>query len=262
MIRVSSKVELPRWHLPERDGEMPIYVQRDFRVKVFALLSMQLLSIFSEMLLVRLLLHPWLADRGLHFVFVALGILAIALVFFLHRRTERFPSNYALVLLITLVVGIVFGLAPEIFGSHLPVQLLGILAVASVLATALLAVLTRKDLKPRTTLLISVSLSWATAAYLDVYITQHWALVSPAAAGVAVLMSLMLLSMWLLLDSGRRLITCNPDDLVVVIVCMYSVLLLVSLPIFVLTMLPNDVEADDELAAAPQEVEAHVVVLP
>jgi len=208
------------WRWPEREGELPLYVQRMFRVKAFGLLSIQLTCIFVEMLLVEAFLRDLLMKYNNLLeqdVFFLTGMATIVLSSLLHYAGSRFPLNYILLLAMTLVVGVFWGTSPHL-PDHLHFQLMGILTVLAAGAT----------------LLISLTLGWITGCIADLVVVQTFSLSSPLMTWSAMLVTLLVLALVLMLDAGRMLTHCNPDDFARVIVVMDSALLLVSLPIFLL----------------------------
>lgn len=223
------------WRWPERPGEMPLYVQRSFRMKAFGLIGLQLVCILLESLAAQRFLVPRLDAAGLlERAFLGLGCLAVALIVVLNMAAKRFPVNYALILSTTVVVGVFWGIAPPLIHASLHFQLIGVLAASMLLSTAAVALLTRQHLSGQAALSMSVLSGWASASCLDLLVVQYWDICPLGVAGLAIAMALVLLVLALLLDAGHLLTKCNPDDFALVVVSMDSALLVVSLPILII----------------------------
>jgi len=234
---VAWKSSISSWRWPEKPGEMPLYVQRKFRVKAFGLLGIQLTCVLVEMLLVdrfvRPLMGPWTGMCSS--VFYMSGTFSLGLIFALHFAKDQFPLNYALMCTTTCMVGVFWGMSPLSVYGYLHFQLIGMLAICMLTSTAVVGLGTRKGTDPMLVLHAAPAFGWLVACYIDLWITQHWGLSSMLIVFVAMLTTAVLIAMVLVLDTGELLRRCNPDDFARVVVAMDSALLVVGMPIFVLS---------------------------
>lgn len=251
------------WRWPQRPGELPLYVQRNFRLKTFGLITVQLALVFGEMALVHWLFRHKLgfetAAEGGQMLFYALGALTLFVILWLHFLKDWYPVNYVLLLITTVLVGLFWGLSPiTIGGQYLHFQVIGILVVAMAVSTGASALLTTEKVSPWHTIMASHLLGWAVGASADVVIVMHFGLSSLTWTIVAVVLTLFLLTGVLLLDAGSLLVKCNPDDFMRVIVAMDSALLVVSMPVFVLSCcLLHSTPVDELAGGAPEAAPQH-----
>eukprot|EP00446_Apocalathium_sp_SHHI-4_P001538 CAMPEP_0177181354 /NCGR_PEP_ID=MMETSP0367-20130122/15880_1 /TAXON_ID=447022 ORGANISM="Scrippsiella hangoei-like, Strain SHHI-4" /NCGR_SAMPLE_ID=MMETSP0367 /ASSEMBLY_ACC=CAM_ASM_000362 /LENGTH=347 /DNA_ID=CAMNT_0018628199 /DNA_START=49 /DNA_END=1092 /DNA_ORIENTATION=+ len=228
------------WRLPIRPGEMPLYVQRRFRKKAYGLLSIQLGVLLLITLTIKLCLPDHLGTLSLSrpremISFYTLGFTTVFALFFLQSIADRYPWNYIALISITVLVGIFWGLAPNMFNAMLHVQVLGILFVSTIGNTIIVQLLTRETVQPWHALIISNVASWSVAAVVSVVITQHLGLCSLAWSMVAAVIALLLLFLALFVGAGAHMVRCNPDSFLQVVVAMDCALLVVTTPMFIVS---------------------------
>lgn len=234
-VVAAIKTGASSWRWPAREGELPVYVQRMFRVKAFGLLAIQLTVIFVEMLIVETVLDSGRISlsKDNNIIFYVLGTLTLCLIISLHFAKDNFPMNYVLILCTTVLVGMCWGLTRAILQSYLNFQLIGILAVVMMVSTPMAIVLTRESIDSSAAVAFSMFAGWVVASCLDLAITQHFGLSSVTVVAIAIVLTLLLLAMVLVFGAGPLLARCNPDDIVLVIVSMNTALLIMVMPIFV-----------------------------
>lgn len=216
------------WRLPEAPGEVPMYVQRAFRLKTFGLLVAQLAAVLCIMLATdRVILTQNWGDSALRkWLFVVLACITPALQLVLVMWRNRVPSNFMLLAVITVLVGIMWGLARPCWDITLHIELLCILLVAMMVTAALLAMLPVKNLGQWSALALSQLTGWLTGSVLELVVASSLGLnlhLSLAASGIALLL---FLAMFLL--AGHMLVKCNPDDVMRVVVAMDAALIIVA----------------------------------
>lgn len=238
MRRVTRRLSSWRW--PRMPGNLPIYVQRSFRLKVFGLITFQLMIVFCVMLVTDGVLHregPQIAKQGSLFMglFYSIGSATLLALVLLHVFRQRFPLNYFILAANTVLVGIFWGFAGSVFTLTLHFQVVGVMVVAMFLATVLSAALTHQKLDTRHMLLASLTLGWLAGSVLDLMVAPTFGVpLSHAlvAIGVALLLFCCLLGM-----AGSLLVQCNPDDFMRVVVVMDAALLVVpSIPFFLVAL--------------------------
>lgn len=235
-----------QWRFPSKPGEMPRYVQRAFRIKVFGLMALQLAMVFSIMVLVdhfRLLDKLALSNKFAHnlrsqVVFYIVGLFNIMSALVLLCMKDRFPLNYLMLTMTTLLSGVFWGLAPTLVTTTLHFQLIGILCCTMIVATvvsAILASLTSRHLEPVVVVIVSLVTGWFVGVMIDVLVIANFFVVSPFSVLGVIGFSFLLLAV-LHLEAGRALIQCRPDDFMTVIVAMNSTLMVVvSIPFFIVS---------------------------
>eukprot|EP00415_Alexandrium_ostenfeldii_P004570 UN4570 len=171
-----------------------------------------------------------------HAAFVTVGIVTMSVLTCLYCLKDRYPANYFLLSLVTIMVGFYWGMGHTIFASRLHFQLVGIMGIAALVATITSAVLSyRSKMDSWWAVLASVYFGWAVGSLVDVTAVRHIAALQGQWELVAVLVAFFLFTV-LILDVGSKLALGNPDDFMRVIISMDSALLVVvSIPIFVIS---------------------------
>ncbi|CAJ1349027.1 unnamed protein product [Effrenium voratum] len=232
------------WRYPTTVGQLPRYMRRAFRMKTFGLMSFQLLLVLGIMVLVdcvvlRAMVPPdGMDDIVYKVVFYCLGLLNLGCVVALQCLKDRFPLNYALLGLTTLMSGLFWGMTRVLHaGVSLHFQIMGILAFTMCFSTVVSAILVNTEEKMKGTHLISglLGLGWFIGSSLDVVIAAMLLQSEQMEILGALGFSFLLLCL-LLIDAGSLLVKSSPDDFMTVVVAMDSTLLVVvSIPFFVLS---------------------------
>jgi len=219
---------------------MPDYMRRAFRMKCFALVTLQLLCVFLIKMIVDHY-RPWheildygqLAYATQEIFFYASGVGTLICIAAMQCLREQYPWNYLMIGVTTLVAGFFWGMMRSLVLTSMHFQILGILTVAMAVAT----VLSRQSLRlVSMPLLCLLAPGWIVGSCLCAFATCMW-LEDPdqrilyASIGLSMLL-LIILGM----DAGTYLKDCNPDDFMKVIISMNSTLMVVvSIPFFVLS---------------------------
>uniref|UniRef100_A0A7S4Q010 Uncharacterized protein n=2 Tax=Alexandrium monilatum TaxID=311494 RepID=A0A7S4Q010_9DINO len=227
------------WRWPSQPGKLPSYVEGNFRVKTFGLLTIQFVVVLVTMVLVEVYLPLHTVFRNTqqcHAISVAVGIATLIVLTILYCLKDRYPVNYVLLMVVTLLVGFYWGMGYMIFSSRLHFQLVGIMGIGALVATCLSAYLSYlSKMDGWCVVLTSVYVGWAAGCIVDMTIVRHF----PGFEGhwefVAALVAFFLFSV-LILDVGNKLAFGNPDDFMRVIISMDSALLVVvSIPISIIS---------------------------
>jgi len=259
-----------QWRFPSKPGEMPKYVQRAFRIKVFGLMALQLAMVFTIMVLIDqycLLDKLKLGRMHMHnlrsqVVFYLVGMFNVMSALVLLCLKDQFPWNYLLLTVTTLLSGIFWGLAPAMVTTTLHFQLIGILCCTMIVATAmstLLVSLTSRNLEAVTVVILSLVTGWLVGVVVDVLVIANFFVVHPFAVLSVIGFSFLLLAV-LHLEAGRALVQCRPDDFMSVIVAMNSTLMVVvSIPFFIVSFCflhtgEAVMEEQEEPHAAPEPI--------
>lgn len=228
------------WRYPSKPCSMPDYMRRAFRMKCFALVTLQLLCVFLIKMIVDHY-RPWheildygqLAYATQEIFFYASGVGTLICIAAMQCLREQYPWNYLMIGATTLVAGFFWGMMRSLVLTSMHFQILGILTVAMAVAT----VLSRQSLRlVSMPLLCLLAPGWIVGSCLCAFATCMW-LEDPdqrilyASIGLSMLL-LIILGM----DAGTYLKDCNPDDFMKVIISMNSTLMVVvSIPFFVLS---------------------------
>ncbi|CAJ1349030.1 unnamed protein product, partial [Effrenium voratum] len=232
------------WRFPSKPGSMPDYLCRAFRVKSFSLMALQLAVVCIIMVSVDHfeLWHNVLSemqtghfqDVGQEVIFYSSGFCTLLSIMALFCLKERYPVNYWLLVLTTLMSGMFWGMTRAVVQTTMHFQIVSLL-FASMLGGAVVS-----QLLPRLTggtklLVLSLAPGWCFGAAVNALVSrlllQEPDRVILGATGLSVLL-LCIFSM----DAGRYLILCKPDDFMKVVVSMNSTLMVVvSIPFFVLS---------------------------
>eukprot|EP00933_Yihiella_yeosuensis_P054906 TRINITY_DN53493_c0_g1_i1.p1 TRINITY_DN53493_c0_g1~~TRINITY_DN53493_c0_g1_i1.p1 ORF type:complete len:399 (-),score=32.46 TRINITY_DN53493_c0_g1_i1:230-1426(-) len=227
------------WRFPETPGTMPRYVQKNFRVKTFSLMGMQMMLVFAIMVLVdvyslseSLFAHSGNQSRVILYVF---GLLNLTCLMCLYCAKERYPHNYIFLALSTLLSGVFWGLTKKVMDTLLGFQIIATLCISMFVAAPMSAFLTDRKLSGTSVLLSCMIGGWTVGCFADIIVASVILKEDPIVILGSVGFSFLLLSI-LTLDAGKLLIRCHPDDFMSVIVSMNSTLMVVvSIPFFVLS---------------------------
>jgi len=238
------------WRLPSQGNKLPAYVRRSFRLKTFGLLSVQLMAVLSVMLLVDSSgSYMQLNAAWSKVVFAGLGLATTTALAVLVGCRERYPDNYVLLALVTVLVGLYWGMGYSVFSSGFHLQVAGILTVTTCTATALMAGLPLHDHGP-STFVGPLLVGWLVGSVSDLVLAPS--LGKPLLTAVLAALTALFLLVFLVLSVGTRLVSCNPDDFMRVIIAMDSTLLVVvSIPLFfIISCLVHLEAATEDLEAA------------
>mmetsp|Transcript_12965 Transcript_12965/g.40729 ORF Transcript_12965/g.40729 Transcript_12965/m.40729 type:complete len:214 (+) Transcript_12965:341-982(+) len=167
-------------------------------------------------------------------VFATMATVTMLVVVALDCFKDVHPLNYGLLGVVTVLVGLSWGFGFNAFGTRLHFQLVGILGLGLCVAMAASMLLSWTHRLPdMAVVVVSLLLGWVVGSCVDLAAVAILGL--PLSwAFTAVLVALFLFGV-LLLNAGPMLARCNPDDFMPVVVSMNSALLVViSVPVFVL----------------------------
>ncbi|CAE7650187.1 unnamed protein product [Symbiodinium pilosum] len=265
------------WRFPSGDGTIPHYVQRRFRVKTFGLLTMQLMLVLGVMVLVDFttlweqLVPDHLPGIFRQVVFYTVGLTNLVSVVGLYFAKDRYPANYVFMALTTLLSGLFWGLTRSHSNITMHFQIVGILAFTMCAATVVSAVFGGREMKMKggSLLLASLAPGWLIGCVINALVCTLWSPTGSLEVLGATGFSFLLVCI-MLLDAGKFLVSCQPDDFMSVIVSMdSSLLVIVSIPFFVLSfcllhtgeavldpMVSEDLEAPPENVPVPEHLGA------
>jgi len=212
-------------------------------MKTFGLMSLQLFAVLAIMVLVDFsqLWTRILPDKLPHFahqvVFYVIGIANLMSVLALYLVKDRYPANYLLMALTTALSGLFWGMTRSQTDITLHFQIVGILAFTMLTATVVSAMLSKNEfkLKGSSLLLASLGPGWLVGCVTNALVSTLWLPTGSLEVLGALGFSFLLLCI-MLLDAGKVLVNCEPDEFMTVIVSMESSLLVVvSIPFFVLS---------------------------
>jgi len=263
------------WRFPSGDGTIPYYVQRRFRLKTFALMTLQLMLVFGIMVLVDWA-RPWEKTPPGHHpeilrqvIFYTIGFLNLVSVVGLYFAKDRYPTNYMLMATTTLLSGVFWGMTRAHSEVTMHFQIVGILMFTMGAAVVSSWALATKDPKMPggSMLLASLAPGWLMGCVINALICTLWLPTGSLEVLAATGFSFLLICI-MLLDAGKYLVSCEPDDFMSVIVSMdSSLLVIVSIPFFVLSFCllhtgeavldpTGDVEAPTEQLPVPDHIGA------
>ncbi|CAJ1410149.1 unnamed protein product [Effrenium voratum] len=250
----TMRSRLSSWRIPEASDKMPLYVQRAFRVKIFALLAFQQAACFLMMVGIHALI---LVEVGPHVersltvqaVYYMLSFADMIILMKLWMVRDSYPCNYLLLTVMTLLSGSLWGLTETILLTKLHLYIIGIVSLAMAVAAAVSFLLTstygsEKDV------LIPLFTGWAagSAAVLTVALTLFRISWEPFAA-CGFVGGLVLL---LVLETQQFLFSSKPDNVMGIIVILNASLLsIVSIPFCVILFGFLYVSQSEENAEAP-----------
>eukprot|EP00913_Durusdinium_trenchii_P023140 g21721.t1 len=210
----SSSDNRSLWRYPSKPGSMPEYLCRAFRIKTFSLMTLQLAVVFSLMVTVdhyqiwsNVLSDPrqgHFQDVGQEVIFYSAGFATLLCIMAMFCLKERFPLNYWLMAVTTVMSGMFWGMTRAVVQTTMHFQIVAILFCSMLGATVASQVL-QKQRGPKL-LILSLAPGWALGASCNVLVSR------------------------------RYLLHCKPDDFMKVVVSMDSTLMVVvSIPFFVLS---------------------------
>mmetsp|Transcript_97408 Transcript_97408/g.313845 ORF Transcript_97408/g.313845 Transcript_97408/m.313845 type:complete len:354 (-) Transcript_97408:468-1529(-) len=222
------------WRWPARPGEMPLYVQRSFRLKVYGLLSIQLTIVMCLLFAVRALVERFNVNETLlNVCFYTMGALAVLGTMMLRLYADAYPWNYIGLAEVTLMVGVFWGLLPpHLSYNYLHIQVLAIVLFSALGNFALAPLMTCKKHEPWSSILVSHFMTWLVGSAVDVVLafqfgvsTYAWSLVAATLAGL-------LITAALTFGGGTLMVHCNPDSFLHVVLAMDCGMLVVTSPLF------------------------------
>ncbi|CAK9049260.1 unnamed protein product [Durusdinium trenchii] len=239
----SSSDNRSLWRYPSKPGSMPEYLCRAFRIKTFSLMTLQLAVVFSLMVTVdhyqiwsnvlSEMQKGHFQDVGQEVIFYSAGFATLLCIMAMFCLKERFPLNYWLMAVTTVMSGMFWGMTRAVVQTTMHFQIVAILFCSMLGATVASQVL-QKQRGPKL-LILSLAPGWALGASCNVLVSRlllrELDRVILGSTGLSMLL-LCIFSM----DSGRYLLHCKPDDFMKVVVSMDSTLMVVvSIPFFVLS---------------------------
>mmetsp|Transcript_175652 Transcript_175652/g.563304 ORF Transcript_175652/g.563304 Transcript_175652/m.563304 type:complete len:340 (-) Transcript_175652:389-1408(-) len=224
------------WRWPAKPGEMPLYVQRTFRLKVYGLLSIQLTIVMCLLFVVRYLVttnevNETLLTGG----FYTMGAVAVLGTLLLRLYADIYPWNYVGLANVTLMVGVCWGLLPgNLSQSYMHIQVLAIVLFTAVGNFVLAPLLTGEKVEPWSSIVISHFVTWLVGSVLAIvlasqfgYSTYAWSLLAATLAGLLIMAALAF-------GGGTLMVHCNPDSFLHVVIAMDCGMLVVTAPLFLL----------------------------
>lgn len=249
------------WRWPSQPGKLPLYVQRAFAVKMFAVLAFQLVLCLALLLPVHRLCAEWHLDAkmpkaskspsifadimpvsqpgvllALYYGLSFLCMLQLLLQWWLR---DRYPLNYFCSFVSTIMVGIFFGISDELLLVEIHTRLLTIVAITMCLASLSCCIFLRerwcKNLIPVT--LLSIGVGWAVASIAVMAISQVLDPVNYIGKTCTACLLAAFVLTFLLVHAWNSLMDCKVDDLVGIVAVMdASLLAVVSLPFLFLLL--------------------------
>lgn len=230
------------WRFPTTAGHMPKYMQGAFRMKTFGLMGAQLILVLALSVAIDYLtlwdhLRPNLGETFSQVIFYFIGAMNLTCILALQTFKDRYPFNYLLLALTTVMSGAFWGLTRGVTDFTLHFQILAILAFTMCSAAVISYYLTNLDTKITASRILVASLmpAWLVASVIDAILSEMIFHLKVMEVAGSIGFSLLLICI-LLVDVGKLLVRCRPDDFMSVIVAMNSTLMVVvSIPFFVLT---------------------------
>lgn len=211
-------------------------------MKTFGLMGVQLifvlaLSVVIDYLKLWDIVRPILGETFSEVIFYFIGALNLTCILALQGFKDRYPLNYLLLALTTVMSGMFWGLTRGVTDFTLHFQILAILGFTMCGAAVISTILA--DLETKMTnsriLLASLMPSWLMASVINAILSESIFHLKVIEVVGSIGFSLLLICI-LLVDVGKLLVRCRPDDFMSVIVAMNSALMVVvSIPFFVLT---------------------------
>jgi len=213
-------------------GKLPVYVQRQFRLKAMGLVCLQLLVVLIIMIGIQ-------ATNCLEFInrskmaYILTGVVALVLTSLcgLFCFKALYPVNYIFLVVLTLFDGIGWSIGAELAQTTLHIQIVFIMCAA--IAVAAVVVTMHADdqrQQPWSMVLSALLTGWLVAALLEIALAPMVGLEwqsALSAAGVTLLLFCVFA-----LEVGRLLADCDPDSFMTVVITMNSVLLvIISVPL-------------------------------
>ena len=230
------------WRFPSTLGDMPRYMQRKFRMKTFSLMAFQLLVVLGLAVLIDFqnfwdVMRPSMGATPSQVMFYFIGALNFISIMALQTFKDRYPCNYALLAVTTLMSGAFWGLTRGVTDFTIHFQILAILSFTMCSATVVSGILTNLETKisGMHILMLSLMPAWLIASVINANLSFLIFHLDPLEIAGSTGFSFVLILI-LVVDVGKLLERCHPDDFMAVIVSMNSTLMVVvSIPFFVLT---------------------------
>mmetsp|Transcript_69553 Transcript_69553/g.226555 ORF Transcript_69553/g.226555 Transcript_69553/m.226555 type:complete len:323 (+) Transcript_69553:49-1017(+) len=157
------------WRMPTTAGKLPVYVQRQFRLKAMGLLSFQLLIVLCIMLGVEQsdILSSF-DDDAKPYMLVGCVLVVMATLMLVSAYKATYPANYLLLALLTVADSFAWSLGAELAETHLHIQIVTIMCVAMIFSTAFVWALTYR-MRHHTMLLVcgGIFSGWVVASALQ-----------------------------------------------------------------------------------------------
>jgi len=211
-------------------------------MKTFSLMAFQLLVVLGLAVVIDYqnfwdVMRPSMGATPSQVVFYFIGALNFISIMALQTFKDRYPCNYALLVVTTLMSGAFWGLTRGVTDFTIHFQILAILSFTMCSATVVSGILTNLETKisGMHILMLSLMPAWLIASVINAnlsFLIFHLdALEIAGSTGFSFVLILILV-----VDVGKLLERCHPDDFMAVIVSMNSTLMVVvSIPFFVLT---------------------------
>jgi len=217
------------WRLPSSRGKMPAYVERRFRLKALGLAFVQVLVVLAIMVLIEIsgFVEQWTAQMsGLLLLLMAV---VIALLVALACCKEKYPVNYIILMLVTVVAGIVWGVGGQLLPAQMHFQIMGVIAGTMLFTIGLMLPLARMGWNGYKLVLGSMAIAWAIASIVDAIVAPMYD-ISETNVAISILVAFGLFTVFLW-EVGQALVECNPDSFMSVVVAMNaSLLVVISIP--------------------------------
>lgn len=232
------------WRFPKASQTIPVYVERAFRVKTFALVSVQQGVCFGIMLMMHVFIlieeakgsNRFKKSTGLEVAYYSLSLIDMLCLMQLWIVRNSFPTNYCLMLAMTLLSGLLWGLTETVLMTKMHMQLMANTTITFAVASLLSAVLTREKpwCKQERIVPIALSIGWTVGTVVVVTVSEMYHIGKIWEPMLACGFVSLLLTL-LLFETRRTLLCSNPDDFMMCIVILNaSMLCLVSIPFFVI----------------------------
>lgn len=223
------------WRWPVGNAKYPDYVQRKFRLKAMIIASLQLLCVLAIMCFVRV--FNWdqrFASEDPTTTTTSFGAMVAALVLsllLLDVWKTDYPRNYVMLLVVTVLGGLVWGVGGVFLGDNMHFQIVGIMCITTMVAAVAMYVLSRwKRGTPYEVVMLSTLLAWAVASAVDLTVASMYSADKLQCLGSIGLTFFFV--MIFLLQSGPLLVECEPDSFMKLVLTMDATLLfMVALPV-------------------------------
>ncbi|CAE7730025.1 chmp5 [Symbiodinium pilosum] len=265
MLACSDRSRFSTWRFPQVGKPVPTYVQRAFRVKIFALLALQQAVCLAIMVLLRQFawggrpVQKSLAVEGFYYL---LSFTDMVMIMQLSLIRNNFPYNYLLMSVMTCVAAVLWSLTESLFATLLHLELACMTCIAMGVASMMCGLLTRDDFKYLSQRAVPAALAtgWFTASVVAllaarltplheiIHIWEPWL----ASVLLGLLLSLMMFeARWVFFRS-------QPDDFMgILIILNGSMMSVVSIPSFVIIYgflyMTRVEEPNEETDPRPQE---------
>jgi len=250
------------WRWPAKPGEMPLYVQRTFRLKVYGLLSIQLTIVMCLCLVIRHLVDTYIVNEPLVTgLFYMMGAVAVLSTLMLRLYADIYPWNYIGLAIVTLVVGVCWGLLPQnLEHGCLHIQVLAIVLFTALGNFVLAPLLTGEKVEPWSSIVISHFVTWLVGSVLAIVLASQFAYSSCAWSLLASALAGLLIMAALAFGGGTLMVHCNPDRFLHAVLAMDWGMLVVTWPLLLFPSLllcaypyPEEVDVGPpELHAEPE----------